>query len=41
MNKEEIKEKLIKLLLLIKYLPAEGLDKAIKDLEKITKFYQK
>ena len=41
MNKEKIKKKLVKLLLLIKYLPAEGLDEAIEDLERITKFYQK
>lgn len=41
MNKEKIKEKLVKLLLLIKYLPPQGLDEAIKDLERITKFYQK
>ena len=41
MNKQEIKEKLLKLLHLIKYLPAEGLDEAIEDLERITKFYQK
>lgn len=30
MNKEKIKEKLVKLLLLIKYLPAQGLDGLLK-----------
>lgn len=41
MDKKEIKQKLVKLLLLIKYLPAQGLDEAIKDLERITKNCQK